>query len=162
MKGIIELYSKLHGWFVRILDLLQSPFLLLIRAYWGWQLAVSGWGKLNHIANVVDFFTSLNLPNPPVFARAVSLLELVGGALLLLGLWSRPIALILTGNMIGAYMTADSEAWHSFFTEDSGKFFGADPFPFLMVSLLVLFFGPGALSVDTLIGRWFKKPEARP
>jgi putative oxidoreductase len=82
--------------------------------------------------------------------------------LLLLGLCSRPIALILTANMIGAYVTADSEAWHSFFTEDSGKFFGADPFPYLMVSLLVLIFGPGLLSLDALIAKWWKKREAQP
>jgi putative oxidoreductase len=52
--------------------------------------------------------------------------------------------------MIVAYVTADREAFTSFFSE-SGKFFGADPFPFLLVSLLILIFGPGKFSVDTLI-----------
>jgi putative oxidoreductase len=157
MNPIVSFVKKAYRLFERAAELLQSPFLLAIRAYWGWQLAQSGWGKLNHIANVVNYFTTLNLPNPAVFARAVSLLELVGGALLLLGLASRPIALVLTGNMLGAYITADSEAWHSFFTEDSGKFFAADPFPYLLVSLLVLVFGPGFLSLDTLIARMWKK-----
>jgi len=160
MNSVTSLLKKANGLFDRAMDLLQSPFLLAIRWYWGWQLAQSGWGKLHNIARVVEFFTSLNLPNPAVFARAVSLLELVGGSLLLLGLFSRPIALILTGNMLGAYITADSEAWHSFFTEDSGKFFAADPFPYLLVSLLVLVFGPGLLSLDTLIARiWGKRPS---
>jgi putative oxidoreductase len=157
MNGIMSLLTKAYGIFKRGMELLQAPFLLAIRAFWGWQLAQSGWGKLNHIANVVSYFTELNLPTPALFARAVSVLELVGGALLLLGLFSRPIALILTGNMLGAYITADSEAWHSFFTEDSGKFFAADPFPYLMVSILVLVFGPGLLSLDTVVGRIWKK-----
>jgi putative oxidoreductase len=138
----------------------QSLFLLLIRLYWGWLLAVSGWGKLTHIDKVVEFFGSLNLPAPSLFARTVSTLELVGGALLMLGLFSRPIALILTGNMIGAYVTADSEAWHSFFTEDSAKFFAADPFPYLLVSILVLLFGPGKIALDEVIARVIERRHA--
>jgi putative oxidoreductase len=156
-SGIIKNAYRLfnHG-----ADLLQSPLLLAIRAFWGWQLAQSGWGKLTHIEKVVEFFTSLNLAAPPLFARAVSTLELVGGALLLFGLLSRPIAVILTGNMLGAYITADSEAWHSFFAEDSGPFFAATPFPFLMVSVLVLVFGPGKFSLDELITRLLAKRAA--
>jgi len=153
-------FKRVYGLFVRGADLLQSPFLLAIRAFWGWQLIVSGWGKLTHIQKVVEFFTSLNLPAPPLFARAVSSLELVGGTLLLLGLLSRPIALILTGNMIGAYITADADAWHSFFAEDSGPFFAATPFPFLLVSLLVLIFGPGKLCLDEVIARALAKRRA--
>jgi putative oxidoreductase len=153
MDGNAGILKKAYDLFVRGADLLQSPLLLAIRGFWGWQLAVSGWGKLHHLDKVIEYFGSLNLPAPPLFARAVSTLELVGGALLLLGLLSRPIALILTGNMLGAYITADSEAWHSFFAEDSGPFFAAAPFPFLMVSLLVLVFGPGKFALDELISR---------
>jgi putative oxidoreductase len=59
-------------------------------------------------------------------------------------------------NMIVAYITADREAFTSFFSE-SGKFFGADPFPFLMVSLLILIFGPGKFSLDTLVLAYRRK-----
>jgi putative oxidoreductase len=167
MNPIASFIRKVYNLFERAFDLLQSPFLFVIRAFWGWALVQSGWGKLHNIDKVVEFFGTLNLPNPPLFARAVSLLELVGGMLLLLGLCSRPIALLLTGNMIGAYMTADSDAWHAFFTDDNGafsffggdtgKFFAADPFPYLMVSILVLIFGPGLLSLDALIARLWKQ-----
>jgi putative oxidoreductase len=154
------LLQKAYGIFERAADLLQSPFLLVIRLYWGWQLAQSGWGKLTHIANVVEYFVSLNLPMPAVFARAVASLELLGGILLFLGLFSRPISLVLTGNMLGAYITADSEAWHSFLTDEPGKFFAADPFPYLLVSLLVLVFGAGKLSLDEVIATVLKKRAA--
>ena len=160
MDGNTGIIRKAWGLFHQGADLLQSPLLLAIRAFWGWQLAVSGWGKLHHLDKVVEYFGSLNLPAPPLFARAVSTLELAGGTLLLLGLLSRPIALILTGNMIGAYITADSEAWHSFFAEDAGPFFAATPFPFLMVSALVLVFGPGKFSLDELIARLLAKRAA--
>src|SRR5271167_4501728 len=129
---------------------LQSPFLLAVRLYWGWQLMQSGWGKLHNLAGVTDFFTSLGLLAPHFTAIAISNLELFGGALLALGLGSRLIGLVLTGNMFMAYVTADREALLSVFS-DPGKFYNADPFTFLMASLLVLVFGAGYFSVDRIL-----------
>ena len=161
MSGIPALGKKIYDLYVSLLTLLQAPFLLAIRAFWGWQLAQNGWGKWHNIGGVAEYFGTLNLPHPALFARGVATLELVGGSLLLLGLCSRPLALVLTGNMIGAYLTADNEAWHAFFTEDSGKFFAADPFPYLMVSVIVLFFGAGKLSVDEILSRAFGKQSGQ-
>jgi len=76
-------------------------------------------------------------------------LELVGGSLLLLGLFSRPIALLLTGNMLVADLTADRPALFGVL-QDLEAFLRADPFWFLFVSVLVLAFGPGAASLDRL------------
>ena len=36
---------------------------------------------------------------------------------------------------------------------NSDKFVKADPFPFLLLALIVLAFGPGQLSVDALLKR---------
>ena len=33
-------------------DRLQSPLLLAIRLYWGWQFVQDGWGKLTHLDKV--------------------------------------------------------------------------------------------------------------
>jgi len=100
------------------------------------------------------------MPAPEVTARLISGLELVGGILLFLGLASRPIALILTGNMLGAYWMGDREAFLSVLS-DPDKFQAAAPFTFLCVSVVVLAFGPGSLSLDALIARLLKKPEAK-
>lgn len=134
----------------RAAESLQSPFLLAVRVYWGWQLMQSGWGKLHNLSGVTEFFTSLGLPAPHFTAIAISNLELFGGALLALGLGSRLIALVLSGNMFMAYVTADREALLSVFS-DPGKFYNADPFTFLLASLLVLIFGAGYFSLDRVI-----------
>ena len=55
---------------------MQSPFLLLIRVYWGWQFAQTGWGKLHNLPHVIEFFTSLGLPAPGPTAVFVSVFEL--------------------------------------------------------------------------------------
>jgi putative oxidoreductase len=49
MSKIVE---KLYRLLIAIASSLQSPFLLLVRLYWGWQLAQSGWGKLHNIDKV--------------------------------------------------------------------------------------------------------------
>jgi putative oxidoreductase len=160
MNPIVAILKKCYGGFERGASSLQSALLLVIRLYWGWQLYESGVGKFRNIDKVVEFFGSLNLPGPEVTARLISGLELVGGALLFLGLFARPISLILIGNMIAAYWTADREALFSLLS-DPDKFQGAAPFIYLLVCLIVLIFGPGSLSVDGLISRLWNKHEAR-
>jgi putative oxidoreductase len=119
----------------------------------------SGRGKLHNISGVTEFFTSLGLPAPHFTAIAISNLELFGGALLALGLGSRLIGLVLSVNMLMAYITADREAFMSVFS-DPGKFYNADPFTFLMASLLVFIFGAAYFSIDQLIHRILDRPES--
>ena len=59
-------------------------------------------------------------------------------------------ALVLTINMLMAYITADREALFSIFS-DPDKFYAAAPYTFLIASLLILIFGPGRIAVDSLI-----------
>jgi putative oxidoreductase len=129
--------------------------LLAVRLYWGFQFAQTGWGKLHHLSKITAFFASLNIPFPGFNAPFISTLEFAGGILFMLGLFSRPIALLLAGNMFVAYWTADHEALVSIFS-DPGKFYVADPYTFLFASLMVLIFGAGLYSVDTLIARYLK------
>ena len=129
---------------------LQSPFLLLVRLYWGWQFTLTGWGKLHNLAKVTEFFASLGIPFPGINAHFVASLECAGGILLILGLAGRPVALLLAGNMLVAYLTADREALAAILS-DPGKFYGAAPFTFLFAAIIVLIYGAGALSLDRLL-----------
>ena len=147
--------EKLYRLLIRAASSLQSPFLLAVRLYWGWQFAQDGWGKLHNLDKVTDFFTSLGLPAPGLTAASIASLELVGGILLALGLGSRLIALLLTGNMLTAYITADREALFSVFS-DPDKFYGASPYTYLFASVIVLVFGPGSFSVDAWLEKKWK------
>lgn len=146
--------ASAHATFCSIADKLRSPFLLAVRLYWGWQFCQTGLGKLHNQPKIVDFFTSLNIPFPALNAHFVSGLEFFGGILLILGLFSRPISFLLTCSMFVAYWTADREALISIFS-NPGKFYGADPYTFLFAAVLILIFGPGKLSLDTLIAKRF-------
>jgi putative oxidoreductase len=157
MNALIARIDALYALFVRAASSLQSPFLLAIRLYWGWQFLQTGWGKLSNIQKVVDFFTTLGIPAPSLNAHFVAALETTGGILLILGLASRLIAFPLVINMIVAYVTADREALGSIFS-DPGKFYNADPFTFLFASLIILIFGPGWFSLDRLI-KWYRSKD---
>jgi putative oxidoreductase len=143
---------QVYGGIATKMNHLQSPFLLAIRLYWGWQFAQMDWGKMHIIAKIAGFFTNLNIPFPEFSADFISGLEFFCGLLLILGFASRLTGFLLAANMLVAYWTADHDALVSAFS-DPGKFYVADPYTFLFASLMVLIFGAGALSADRLIVR---------
>jgi putative oxidoreductase len=146
--------QTLHDQFFGLVSYLQSPFLLFLRLYWGWQLVQSGWGKLHHLSNVAEYFGSLGLPMPGQMAVFIACVEFFGGIFLAFGLASRITGLVLTVNMTMAYVIGDREALLSFFS-DPDKFIAAAPFAFLIVSLIVLIFGAGKISLDTALSTLF-------
>ena len=151
MSKLLHIYRRAAA----AASLLQSPMLLVVRLYWGFQFAQTGWGKLHNLAKITSFFASLNIPFPGFNAPFVSTLEFVGGILLMIGLFSRPISLLLACNMLVAYWTADRDALTSFIS-DPGKFYVADPYTFLFASLMILVFGAGFFAVDTYIAKRLK------
>ncbi|HXH37644.1 MAG TPA: DoxX family protein [Thermoanaerobaculia bacterium] len=154
------MFAKLVRWYdfamTRGFDKLRSPLLLALRLLFGWGLFQTGKGKLENIDRFTDFLAHLHIPMASANAHFVASLECVGGLLLLLGLASRLIAIPLTINFIVAYLTADHEAVVNFF-KDQDAFTGAAPFLYLLVSLIVLAFGPGFFSIDALIGRMLRR-----
>jgi putative oxidoreductase len=149
---MIRFIRLLYSFIARIGDLLQSPFLLIVRLYWGYQFCIAGWGKLTHLSVPIDYFTQLGLPFPKFQAILVGCTECFGGALLVIGFFSRIVAVPLIITMIVAFATTEQEALHKLW-DDQDPFFAARPFTFLMASLIVFIFGPGAFSLD----RWIQK-----
>src|SRR5260370_26984608 len=130
MSKLITKVRQLHEQFFGLASYLKSPFLLFVRLYWGWQLAQSGWGKLHHLSGVAEYFGTLGLPMPAQMAVFIGCVEFFGGILLSLGLLSRITGLVLTVNMIMAYVIGDHAAPFSFFS-DPAKSIATAPFDFL-------------------------------
>lgn len=150
LRPLLAKFDALAAW-------LQSPLLLVVRLFWGWQFAQDGWGKLTHLDKVTAYFTDLGLPMPKVSATMTGSIECFGGALLAIGLLARPVAVPLLCTMIGAYATAEKESLQVIFS-DPDKFLSADPFHYLFAAAIILAFGPGKLSLDALL---FRKSAAK-
>jgi putative oxidoreductase len=97
---------------------------------------------VDHAAETADF-EHYGIPAPEVATYLVGALELVGGALLVVGLLTRPAAALLAANMLGAIATAGRV--------DGGSFhLGVAP-TLLVAMLFLVWAGPGALALDRML-----------
>jgi putative oxidoreductase len=143
---------NLYGRGASLLSSLQSPLLLAIRLYWGWQFAQDGWGKLTHLDKVTEFFTSLALPAPGATASMVAMIELVGGILFALGIGSRLVSLVLFLNMTMAYLSVPDDRTNFFHMFSKPEdFYGATPYTYWFAALLIMILGPGAFALDRFL-----------
>lgn len=133
---------------------LQSPLLLAIRLFWGGSFIIAGLGKFIHQEPVIAYFTSLGIPFPSFSVDLTATVEIVGGILLVLGLFSRLASIPLFITMLVALLVAEQEAVRMILS-DPENFIHRQPFSFLFASLLIFAFGPGAFSLDYLI--WERK-----
>jgi putative oxidoreductase len=153
-----KIIQRSYTLFVTCANYLQAPLLLAIRVYFFCQLFLAGKGKLENIDKVTQFFTSLGIPFPGLNARFIGSLECFGSLLLIAGLFSRPIALMIFIAMTVAYLTADMEAVNSIISNPD-KFIKADPFVYWLAALIILAFGPGLFSLDTVLKYVLRKRD---
>src|SRR5947208_17135063 len=128
----------------------QPTALSLFRFITGLLLFQYGIAKFFKIP-VLPYFAEL----PPLIVAAGAL-ELVGGALLLLGLFTRPVAFILSGEMAFAYFMQHFP--HGFFPVTNH---GEPAVLFCFIFLFVAVAGPGAWSLDGRLWprSWVTRPQ---
>jgi putative oxidoreductase len=99
-----------------------------------------GIAKFTAHGDEVASFQKYGLPSPDAFVYAIGVLELVGGLLLLAGLLTRPVALALAGDMVGAIVVSGI---------GQNEVVSLTVAPAELVAMLVLLrAGPGAAAVD--------------
>jgi putative oxidoreductase len=134
---------------------------LLVRlSMWG-VFSATGWGKLHDLQKVTGFFTELGIPMPGLNALVVSLIEFVGGWLLLVGLFTRVTALPLAFSMLVAILTARRAE-----IDGLQSLLGFNEFTYLACFVWLAVAGAGPISLDRLLfGRRvdaLPKPLLRP
>lgn len=162
MNKFLQIVGRVNAACSGVLDRLQSPLLLAVRLYWGWQFIQDGWGKFTHLARVADFFTTLHLPAPYATALIVALVELGGGLFFALGLASRLTSLVLFVNMTVAYLAVpDDRVNFSHILSNPSDFYNATPYTYWFAALLILIFGAGMFALDTVIGAVVARRRAK-
>lgn len=118
---------------------------LILRLAVGAVFAVHGWQKLTvmSVGGVAGFFGSLGIPFPEIAALVVTLVELVGGVALILGLGTRLVGALLAIDMLVALLLVHLP--NGFAVENGGYEF---VLVLLAASLFFALSGPGRLSLD--------------
>jgi putative oxidoreductase len=80
--------------------------ILALRLLSGGVFVVFGVGKFVNHASELASFKTYGLPAPEAFVIAIGVIELVGGVLLIAGVLTRPTALVLAGDMVGAIVVS--------------------------------------------------------
>lgn len=124
--------------------------LLLLRLVLGVILIAHGLQKVlvDGIPGVAAGFGGMGIPAPEIAAVVVVAVELLGGALLIVGLGTRVVAVLSTINMAVALVLVHLSA--GFFAADGGYEF---VLILAVVSLALALTGPGRVSVDALFRR---------
>jgi putative oxidoreductase len=120
----------------------HDQFLSVLRIITGLLFLEHGTGKY------LGFPHLEKVPDPMSMSGVGGMLELVGGALIVLGLFTRPVAFLLSGEMAVAYFYA--HAPRSFYPLQN---MGEPAILFCFVFLYLFFAGPGPWSLDAMMKR---------
>jgi putative oxidoreductase len=124
----------------------------IVRVGAGGFFVSTGFGKFLDYSHEVDEFRRFEVPLPDVAVPAVAVLEIIGGVLLVIGLLTRPAALALALNMVGALLTAGRVVGGSFHLVFAPSL--------LLLMVFLLWAGPGRLSIDASTLRDGTRPKA--
>jgi putative oxidoreductase len=117
----------------------------------GWVFMMTGWGKLNNLPKITEFFVELGIPLPHILTPLTSGIEFVGGLLLIIGLFTRLAATPLIVVMVVAIVSAKWGDIDSYTT-----LAGFEEVTYMVVFGYLAVLGPGRISLDAILVAWHR------
>lgn len=122
--------------------------LLVIRLMLAVILLYHGLPKIVDYEGTVAFMQGLGAPLPPVSAVFATIVEVAGGILLVLGLWTELVGLLVTVNMAGAIFLLHLPNGFNFFYNGIEH-----PLTVIAMALALVLAGPGRHGIRGAAGR---------
>lgn len=129
---------------------------LAARIAMGCVFVVGGWTRLNGPGDMAEAFIKLGFPFATDTSPAIAVVQIACGALLILGLLTRPVAALLIGGLVYQILTIDIPGmgddptpWFRWLETTLG--FTRTEYCALLIFLVIA--GPGPLSLDALASR---------
>lgn len=137
------------------IKVMQDIGLLIARVALGLVLFGHGWHRFTTgIGASVTYLTQTGLPEPQLFAWGATLLEVIGGALLVFGLLTPIVAAFVVAEQV---MVVVWLKWHNgLWLATNGMEY---PLILAVLALVLVVFGAGRTGVDVLFRRG-KKPAS--
>jgi putative oxidoreductase len=131
---------------------IKDPLILLARLLMVVLFVVFGWQKLTGYDGTIGYFTQAGVPLPSLAAPIAVIMELGVGIAIALGLFTRPLAILLALYTLGTAIVG-----HSFWTMSGPDQLEAEINFFknlsIIAGLLLLFItGAGRFSLDAKLG----------
>jgi putative oxidoreductase len=131
---------------------IRDEAILIARILLAVLFLVFGWNKITDYSGAVAYMTQSGAPLPPVAALAAVVIEFFGAIALILGVWTRPLAMLFA-----FYTLATGLIGHRYWTMTGYAHFMNMTNFYKNVSLMGGFFllyvtGPGKYSVDARLG----------
>lgn len=126
---------------------------LLMRLFLGYFFLETGWGKIHNLSAFTQHFMEWGIPYPAFNAALSAYTEFFGGALTLVGLFTRLVSIPMIINMAVAILTVKIKQ-----ISGLNDFVEADEPLYALGFFWLMMAGPGAVSLDYLIERFLKLP----
>ena len=121
---------------------------LLMRLFVGYFFFETGWGKVHNLDGMAERFAGWGIPVPAFSAALSGYVELIGGALVLAGLFTRLASIPMVINMLVALVVVKMKK-----VSGIGDFVELDEPLYALSFLWLVFSGPGKASLDHLLWR---------
>lgn len=121
---------------------------LLMRIYFGYFWAETGWGKIHNLDAFAQRFVGWGIRYPHLSAALSGYTEWVGGILLMLGLFTRLVSISVMFNMFVAIVKVKMKE-----VTGINDFAEMDEVLYMFILFWLMMAGPGRVSVDHLISR---------
>ena len=141
---IVDRCNKL----LRLADSLDWLAPLVVRLFFGYFWLETGWAKLHNLDAFTERFVGWGIPFPAFSATLSSMTDLIGGALLMVGLLTRLTTIPMIINLVVAIALVVIKNVGGF-----DDFVELDEFVYILILFWLLMEGPGKVSFDTLINR---------
>jgi|SRR5581483_2696449 len=125
---------------------------LLVRIFLGYFFCETGWGKIHNLDAFTQRMASWGIPFPAFNAALSAYTEFLGGALIMVGLGTRLVAIPMVINMLVAILSVKAKDLDSL-----NGFFELDEPLYALGFLWLIFSGPGWVSVDHFLWKWLRR-----
>lgn len=138
----------------------EQAAMLLSRLALGQVFILAGWGKLQDIAGTAKNFERWGFPLPELNATLAGTVELVGGSLLVLGLFTRVGAALLSATMLVALVKVHwGQVKAALVLVPENDITGIIAFVYLVLLLWLFGRGGGVISLDRPLLAWWTRTQ---
>lgn len=143
-------FSALVEWFIEVCRRFEWAGPLLMRLFFGYFWLETGWAKLQNLAGFIERFIGWGIPLPAFSATVSAWTELLGGGLIMLGLFTRLTSIPMIINMVVAIAIVAIKEVHTF-----NEFVELSELLYILIFIWLMVAGPGPVSLDAWLARVF-------